>query len=607
MTEENVSPLRRDRILEQFFEKMYGEKIGWAYVPTKILGENRSWKKTFFEWPAQKTELVNFVIEHTAEKEVYYSPALFKRDLTNETITKDDFAGTYYVWAEFDGKLPDSEKMEGVPQPTIKLRSSTKDHEHWYWRLTFHENNPDSLEKLTKRLSYALGADLSGWDYQQVLRPPFTIHHESGKLTQILEDNGNKVSIEKFVELPDVPDHVWDVEINLNDLPVAKHVMWKYPIPKEEWELFGKQVMEVGKRSSALARVAHVCAEVGMTNEEILSVLYTKDNTWGKFGSKDGTHDLERQARLLTGLVRKVRQAHPISADGEDDDIPWMSSDQLLSLDVKVDWIVPGLVQSKGIFFVCSRSGVGKTHFTFQMACHMALGRPYLGYDIQRPLKLVVVEMEIPPEETKEEYEKVLTQFNPDEQAIIRQNLDWVATGFAVNLKLPRIRLKLIERLDQFKPDGIFWDSFQVAMGGDISSPDSLNETFDFVKKHISVERDIFNWFIHHMRKGQIGNKKPKELDDLFGGQAISAVATTVMGMWQEPGAEFIEFYPLKARYTDLTKIKPLKLKRKDPVGFEIVESIYSGISDAMVAKSNGGSFNNPSSLSDDDFGGIGV
>src|SRR5215211_7968415 len=59
-----------------------------------------------------------------------------------------------------------------LPQPTAVVNSSPG-RQQFYWRLSMPVP-PDIGEGLNRRLAYVLGADKSGWDLTQLLRPPGT-------------------------------------------------------------------------------------------------------------------------------------------------------------------------------------------------------------------------------------------------------------------------------------------------------------------------------------------------------------------------------------------------------------------------------------------------
>lgn len=89
--------------LGQFFDFMYGDETGYVYSPTKNPVTD-AFEQYFFEWPTERTQLLQHVQRYSATHEVYYGPALF----SDRSATKDTFLGSSVVWAEFDGTLPAS-------------------------------------------------------------------------------------------------------------------------------------------------------------------------------------------------------------------------------------------------------------------------------------------------------------------------------------------------------------------------------------------------------------------------------------------------------------------------------------------------------------------
>jgi hypothetical protein len=68
-----------------------------------------------------------------------------------------------------------------VPTPTLRIQSSIPGHEHVYWKLSEFLDNPSLLEERNRSLAYLMHADTSGWDADQILRPPFTHNHKRDK------------------------------------------------------------------------------------------------------------------------------------------------------------------------------------------------------------------------------------------------------------------------------------------------------------------------------------------------------------------------------------------------------------------------------------------
>jgi hypothetical protein len=71
---------------------------------------------------------------------------------------------------------------------------------------------------------------------------------------------------------------------------------------------------------------------------------------------------------------------------------------------------------------------------------------------------------------------------------------------------------------------------------------------FDFIQKVVRDEFGAFAWFIHHPRKGQPGNKKPRSLDDMYGDVYIVNNSSTVMGLWKSSGKNVLSMSFLKSR-----------------------------------------------------------
>lgn len=600
---DTVRSLSPTLILNQFFDMIFGAQKGWAYTATKEPQEDGrgSWEKHFFKFPEQKDEMVIFIIESSATKEVYYSPALYKNDRSTRwgddgkqipnPIERSDFLGTYFVWADFDNGLPNEEQLSKIPEPTMKIRSSVNRKQHWYWHLNFFETNPDALEKITRALTYHLGADLSGWDYQQVLRPPGTIHHKSGKQVTILtQTSDRKVSIEAFMDIPEVPDHVWDVDVNEEEISPVLEVLLGYAIVNpENRKLILKKSQPVGVRSTALTKVGYVCAEVGMNNTEIYSVLLSCDNRWQKFAPRGP----EVQKKQLISIIRYVRKKYPLNIkDNPDEELPYFTFGEFSQMDIRVEWIVEGLIQKNGTPVITGLAGSFKTHMTFNLACHMVAGKNFLHWQFSRPMKLCIVSNELAPAETKEELEKIVATFTPEEQAVIAKNLHVIPLGSRLALNNKKEQDKLLRRLEAYKPEGLFFDSLGQSVDSSPNADEVINDVFEFAKSRINQNYDAFSWFIHHMRKEQIGNRKPRTMSDIYGSAYIANNASLILNLWKgNPSDTVVEVDYLKVRFAKVPA--SFKMQRIDPAGLQIVSNAYVDLSVGS------------SKTDDDDFGAI--
>jgi len=97
-------------------------------------------------------------------REVYQCAHL----LTARRRVKACAASLSACYVDGDGAKPNAT----VPQPTAVVISSLGREQYW-WRLS-RPVVPEEGEDLNRRLAYAMGADLSGWDLTQLLRMPGT-------------------------------------------------------------------------------------------------------------------------------------------------------------------------------------------------------------------------------------------------------------------------------------------------------------------------------------------------------------------------------------------------------------------------------------------------
>jgi len=166
--------------LRDFYNYIWGEeRIGtrptFAYLPIEFDG---AWTKFMFEWPRQREAVIRHTLKWSASRaNVFYSPALFKA----ANPQKENVLGANVLWVDFDGNAPQGEWPSETPPPTLIVQSSIPGHEHCYWRLSEFLDDVDVLEERNRALAYVLHADTSGWDADQILRPPRTVNHKREK------------------------------------------------------------------------------------------------------------------------------------------------------------------------------------------------------------------------------------------------------------------------------------------------------------------------------------------------------------------------------------------------------------------------------------------
>ena len=536
-----------------FLDFLYRDQTGFVYIATKE-PESLDWNQTFFNWPNQRSDIISHVIRETSAREVYIGPALYS---TNRA-TKEHIKGTNVLWTEFDGKLPEPTISASVPGPSLRIQSSEPQHEHWYWSLDYFEVDVEQIERANRGLCYTLGADSSAWDATQILRPPTTKNHKRDKSVVLLAKSDVYYGAELFSQIPTPEFNV--KEIVLDEIPQALDVIAKYKWDPEAFTFFRKAEIPQGSRSSAMMRLAFYCAEMRMSDEEAYSILDNADYRWGKFKNRND------RVRRLQDLIFKARLKYPLEVDEPElyDEYPVYGFQDFLDTTLSVKWVIDGLLQESGFVILSGPPGIGKTTVSLQWAIHMALGKPFLGYEMP-VTKCIFFSMEMGHADLKYFVEQMAESLTPDERATLQDNLLLIPLGFGVFLDKAQEQQRVRSIIRKYEPIGVFFDSLGSTTMDELSSESTVKSVIDFVER-IRSDFNIFTWFIHHNRKATVGNKKPNKLSDVFGSQYITARATTVLGLWRV-GMDTLEITGLKVRLA--REPTPFLIARKNGLNFE--------------------------------------
>jgi hypothetical protein len=582
MTSANAKALRAEEDsnaaeqLHEFFKNMFGTHPGYIYAPVTEPKNAQEAEHNFFRWPEQASGLVDYVIHQRAGKEVYFSPVLFKKP----ELSENELFGTKYIWAEFNGELPDKELVDKVPTPSFKLRTSREGHEYWFWQLQYFEKNVSRVHDLVQRISFHLKADLSSWDYDSVFRPPSTIHHRSGNITYIF-DNINAIhSIEAFHELPAQPKYL--TEDNFTGLPLIDDVVATNLWTAENWKFFKKKQIPEGKRFQALTRLANCCAEMGMKDKEILAILINADTRWGHFSDRNP----EKQKRKLIALINHVRLKKPLEAYRDTSkDYPFFNFADFMATSVSVEWALEPFVEKQGMTMITGDSGIGKTRFNLDFCIHMALGKDWLGWKCPKPMKMQFWSLEMNHGQLKRFLEFLTSKLTKDELQLLKENFFPIPIGHSVHLDKASQHDKANRLLDMCVPDGLVIDSFGVAVQDDIEKSSVVNPVFEYVNREVRQQREAFVVWIHHHRKH--GTNKPVS-DDMFGSVYIKNQMTgifTLHRIKKDPvKGDIYRVLNQKQRLTE--ELPEFKIRTNtDTIGYSLYDGL--GLKNSTSAKND--------------------
>lgn len=516
----------------EFLDTIYRQEEGYCYVAVKT---EHSFDRKFFAWPEDRSGVLTYIKAQAPVGDVYYAPALFKSKSSKKTEVK----GAHCYWVEFDGKLP--ETLGEIPEPNLKLQSSEPGHEHWYW-LTDDLVSADVLDKVNRALTYILGADVSGWDASQILRPPGTLHHSSEATVKVLSYNPEVSPMEAVYSAPEPPPVLEFLDEKL--LPSIKQVLKPNDLPSKLLKLFqlGSQ-----DRSDGLMSLGYGLAELGFSVEDMLVILIDADYRWGKFAKR------EDKLTRLSEIIVRAKLKYP---DLEATQITGYSLFELFETKIEFEWLWQDLLPKQGYLLLSGPSGLGKTQLSLNAMIKFALGQDFLQEKVSREMKLGFFSLELNLMELKMLLQKQVQGLSEKEQKHINETVRLYPIGEPLQLQLAdeRDRVESIIRDDEL--EGVFFDSLGSMTEEELSS-ESIKGMMNWNDK-IRQRLKIFTWLIHHHRKPSGDNKKPNKLGDVYGSMFVTRNVTTGLCLWKDSTS--LELLTLKNRFAQ--EADPIKLTR---------------------------------------------
>ena len=539
--------------LKEYLGLLFGNQTGYVYTglrnPKLEVNDKGYWTQTFFEWPAQAQDIITHLRQNSIEYDTYVAPALFSAPSSQKAHIK----GSQVVWVDLDGKLPADLKDCPVPSMVVESSNPENKKQHWYWRLEEFVTDIKQIERLNRGLAYLLDADVSGWDANQVLRPPATRNHKYGnpQPVSLLSFTPYSVNPSAFGAIPEAPSI--PVEFNVTDLQDAALIVANYQWSKQAFNLYRShphQLTNPEGRSGALMQLAYFGAEMGMNDAEIFTILYHADDRWGKFRGRPD------RVRRLNDIIAKARVKHPyqIQSSLALTVLPVFGFRDFLSTEIRVEWVIPDFLEKSGQLLLSAKPGIGKSRFSLAFFIKMALGKPFLHYEATKPQKLIYFSLEMGHAQLMYFVEKMAGSLSPEELDLLQENLLLVPLGEALYLD-KRAGQNLVEKvLSEREPDGYAFDSLSRTTPETVNDEAAIKLILDWDAASRN-RRSMFSWYIHHNRKATAANKKPKSLDDVLGATVIAANTTAVYTLWSnDPQNKSIDVICTKQRLAEMER-----------------------------------------------------
>lgn len=581
--------------LGQFFDYIWGDTEGWVYLPIK--SKTNEWRKIYYKWPLQRDRVIQHVITRSPDYDVYYAPAIYKPEVetklrNKEATSKEDILGSNVVWADYDGTGADDwaamahgavpgQPGASLPAPSLRVQSSSASKQHCYWRLTEFNSDIDFIERVNRGIAYLTGADTSGWDINQVLRPIETVNHKySTDNNVIVYDQPNeRYTRNTFDHFEPVKNYISDV-IEFTELPTIEEVLAKYSWGADDLNLINKSKEDIERnprdRSNALMRIGYTCAEMSLSDAEAYAVLAFLDDKWEKF-----KHRNDRQRRLID-IINRAKQRYPHGTEqltfagltGKTTEVAVeervvFGFQDLLRAEVKIDWMIDSLLPVGGLGLIASAPNVGKTQATLGLSMACATNRQFLKWQPSRMHKVMFFSLEMNLPGIKYFLSNMAGAYSEEELELLQRNFLIVPHGMPINLMLKENQKSIETLIEEFKPDGIYVDSLQKIYMGKLND-DEIRTMYTYLQA-LRKKYGIYVVQIHHDRKAQDGNRKPRDLSDIYGSQFITAEPDFVLHLWKpQPESKHLEFRELKNRYAPVAD--SFVAERYENLQFRIVD-----------------------------------
>ncbi|MGD9892798.1 MAG: hypothetical protein AB7R89_23070 [Dehalococcoidia bacterium] len=236
-----------------------------------------------------------------AGREVYHGAHLFtERGPFGEGRAKQKAAKLRACYVDGDGATV----PPGIPPSTISVESSPGRTQE-YWLLSCAVA-PAIGEEINRRLAYAIGADTSGWDLTQLLRPPtFPNHKYAGSpIVTIIRDDGPVYDPDDLLAaLPEAPARTarttsGEAIDGDGDEPPVRLDGDALRVWRGELVVYRKDEPGVIDRSASLYRLGCILEEHGMTASGIAAALTERDQSlgWNKFTDRREYYEITARA-----------------------------------------------------------------------------------------------------------------------------------------------------------------------------------------------------------------------------------------------------------------------------------------------------------------------
>jgi len=418
----------------------------WKKQPGKYFcistkSATKKWTDNWFS-KSEFDQVGNFIRENL-DKDVYFCPHGF----TQKKRQKPFAVAPRLLYADLDESDPEDLDLT----PTIALESSPGRY------VGFWFTDEPTEEALNRRLAYSIGADISGWDWTQVLRVPNTknFKYNNQPRVRILWNDGPEYKTEELERRIPLMKTVMGEELGGKSAETFKRYEKKLPRWVRRELLHGKPV--AGQRSEVIWKLQNELLEAGLSREEAFDLIWVCP--WNKFRDRrDGPEQLWRELdkalenHLSGGYTAKEEDHDPLSFNP--------LSRSLADVEMRnIDWVVPGMFARGEVTIIEGDPGLGKSYMTQIIA-----GRICDGQSIPTEEKYEPVQGRVAYFDTENTADTV-TKLRMIENGVEHLENYWQEESpFSIDDEEKWDRV--IDALDQLRPTLAVFDTINIYIGG---------------------------------------------------------------------------------------------------------------------------------------------
>lgn len=384
----------------EFLNLVWGRQHCFVDLPSKIAGH---WIPYSLEWPDERA-LVGRRIASCLEDEedVYFSVARFR----TKGRRIQDVLPTHWLWADLD-KVDPVFLDEDHVLPTLAWQSSEGRYQ-CLWRMD-RQLRPAQQSLLNQRLTYAIGADKTGYDLTQVLRPPGTFNHKyhpRHEVELLWYNPGVEYSPKDMIRrVMDIDKTNGFTDQRQAEREAVERQLDTIGIPARARRLLRTPASMVvtGERSAKLWELEMLLAERGFNEDQIFELV--EPCAWNKHKEvASGDRRLREEIRKAIKKADARRSRRDVESSDEDTDdgvsdlrerddrgverpdpvlvrtSPFVGYAQFLSTHIEAPrWLIEDIWSGGSHGIVGGEPKTSKSTFTLAMGLSVATGVPFLG------------------------------------------------------------------------------------------------------------------------------------------------------------------------------------------------------------------------------------